>query len=67
MRCIISGLCACFLLSSLLDYAAGQDYGDGAFTTPPLQADFPDPDNIRVDDDFYLVSTTFLKYRRSDK
>lgn len=36
------------------------DNGDGTYTNPPLYADFPDPDIIRVDDDFYMVSTTFV-------
>src|SRR6516225_11427136 len=36
------------------------DNGDGTFTNPPLYADFPDPDIIRVGDDFYFVTTTFV-------
>ena len=36
------------------------DNGDGTYTNPPLYADFPDPDIIRVGDDFYMVSTTFM-------
>jgi beta-xylosidase len=36
------------------------DNGDGTYTNPPLYADFPDPDIIRVGDDFYMVSTTFV-------
>jgi beta-xylosidase len=36
------------------------DNGDGTYTNPPLYADFPDPDIIRVKDDFYMVSTTFV-------
>lgn len=36
------------------------DNGDGTFTNPPLNADYPDPDIIRVGDDFYMVSTTFV-------
>jgi xylan 1,4-beta-xylosidase len=35
------------------------DNGDGTYTNPPLYADYPDPDIIRVGDDFYMVSTTF--------
>ena len=34
------------------------DNGDGTFTNPVLWSDCPDPDLIRVGDDFYLVSTT---------
>lgn len=29
------------------------------FTNPPLAADYPDPDIIRVGDDFYFATTTF--------
>mgnify|MGYP001550248468 FL=1 len=36
------------------------DNGDGTFTNPPLYADFPDPDIIRVGGDFYFVTTTFV-------
>ncbi len=39
---------------------AAQDNGDGTYTNPPLHADYPDPDIIRVGDDFYFVSTTFV-------
>lgn len=36
------------------------DNGDGTFTNPPLYADYPDPDIIRVGDDFYFATTTFV-------
>lgn len=32
---------------------------DGTFTNPVIYADYPDPDIIRVDDDFYMVSSSF--------
>jgi beta-xylosidase len=35
------------------------DNGDGTYTNPPLYSDFPDPDIIRVGEDFYFVTTTF--------
>lgn len=35
------------------------DNGDGTFTNPPLHADYPDPDVIRVGEDFYFITTTF--------
>ena len=46
----------------LYDVGGGRiaDNGDGTFTNPPLYADYPDPDIIRVGDDFYFVSTTFV-------
>lgn len=35
------------------------DNGNGTFNNPVLYADYPDPDIIRVSNDFYMVSTTF--------
>ncbi|MBQ7239712.1 MAG: family 43 glycosylhydrolase [Bacteroidales bacterium] len=35
------------------------DQGDGTYINPIINADFPDPDVIRVDDTFYMLSTTF--------
>lgn len=34
------------------------DNGDGTFTNPIMWGDWPDPDIIRVGDDFYMVSTS---------
>jgi len=34
------------------------DNGDGTYTNPVIHADFPDPDVIRVEDVYYMVSTT---------
>ena len=34
------------------------DNGDGTYTNPLISADFPDPDVIRVDSTYYMVSTT---------
>jgi beta-xylosidase len=36
------------------------DNGDGTFKNPPLNADYPDPSIIRVGNDFYFASTTFV-------
>src|SRR5687768_2032062 len=35
------------------------DLGDGTYRNPILHADYSDPDAIRVDDDFWLVSSSF--------
>ncbi|MET4895895.1 glycoside hydrolase 43 family protein [Sphingomonadaceae bacterium jetA1] len=35
------------------------DRGDGTYANPPLYADYPDPDIIRVGQDFYFITTTF--------
>ena len=34
------------------------DNGNGTFTNPIMWGDWPDPDVIRVGDDFYFVSTS---------
>jgi len=34
------------------------DNGDGTFTNPIMWGDWPDPDVIRVGDDFYFISTS---------
>ncbi len=57
-----------FLLTPLLAlclvivpvYGWQSDNGNGTFTNPPLYADFPDPDIIRVGNDFYFATTTFV-------
>lgn len=38
--------------------SASSDNGDGTFTNPVIFSDIPDSDIIRVDDTFYMVSTT---------
>ncbi|MFA5328227.1 MAG: glycoside hydrolase 43 family protein [Prolixibacteraceae bacterium] len=35
------------------------DNGDGTYTNPVLYADYSDPDAIRVDDDYYMVASSF--------
>lgn len=56
-------LCAALLAASVSLPAGAQqvwtpDNGDGTFTNPIMWGDWPDPDVIRVGDDFYLVSTS---------
>lgn len=38
------------------------DQGDGTFINPILNADFPDPDVIRVGDTFYMSTTTMYHF-----
>ena len=38
------------------------DNGDGTFTNPLINLDFPDPDIIRVGDDYYMASSTFTTF-----
>ena len=40
-------------------YLLSSDNGDGTYTNPILRADYPDPDIIRVGDDYYMVSSSF--------
>lgn len=47
------------LLATLPTRAWQPDNGDGTYTNPPLNADYPDPDVIRVGADFYFATTTF--------
>lgn len=35
------------------------DVGDGTYRNPVLNADWSDPDVIRVGDDFYLTASSF--------
>lgn len=35
------------------------DNGDGTYTNPILYADYSDPDIVKVNDDFYMVSSSF--------
>ncbi|MFW6326978.1 MAG: glycoside hydrolase 43 family protein, partial [Bacteroidota bacterium] len=40
------------------EYQSHSDNEDETYTNPLIHADFPDPDVIRVDDVYYMVSTT---------
>jgi beta-xylosidase len=53
-------LCSALGLMATAVQAWQSDKGDGTFTNPPLYADYPDPDIIRVGDDFYFSTTTFV-------
>src|SRR5688572_29685740 len=58
VACTFSSL---FLLSASQDLCAQKyqsDNGDGTYTNPVINADFPDPDAILVDDTYYMVTTT---------
>lgn len=54
-------LILCLLLSQIILVNAWQsDNGNGTFNNPVLYADYPDPSMIRVGNDFYLASSTFV-------
>ena len=42
------------------DWKTWGDQGDGTYRNPVLPGDYSDIDCIRVDDDYYAVSSTFL-------
>ena len=46
-----------FCITSALAWQS--DNGNGTFNNPVLYADYPDPDIIRVNTNFYMISTTF--------
>jgi beta-xylosidase len=56
----------CFFSLSLLPLAdlpaqkMQSDNGDGTYTNPVIYSDYPDPDVIRVDSVYYMVSTTMF-------
>jgi len=59
---MIHGICA-FLIAvgqgnALAQRAWSPDNGNGTYTNPLMWGDWPDPDVIRVGDDFYLTSTS---------
>jgi beta-xylosidase len=55
-----------FFLFALLPFVSvsaqqtQSDNGDGTYTNPVIYSDFPDPDVIRVDSIYYMVSTTMF-------
>lgn len=55
---IAAGLCVCNTVFGFFQQVWTPDNGDGTFTNPIMWGDWPDPDVIRVGDDFYFVSTS---------
>ena len=55
--CIWGIICTTFSSFAQIE-GWSSDNGDGTFTNPILWGDWPDPDVIRVGDDFYMVSTS---------
>jgi len=48
-----------FLNMNLLSQQWNPDLGSGRYKNPIIYADYSDPDVIRVDDDFYMVASSF--------
>ncbi len=56
-------LLTCVLvMQTALAGAWQSDNGDGTYTNPVLNADYPDIAAIRVGNDFYMVSSTFVSF-----
>ncbi|MCX7876759.1 MAG: glycoside hydrolase 43 family protein [Melioribacteraceae bacterium] len=49
-----------FICANIYSQKYYSDNGDGTYTNPILYSDFPDPDVIRVDSTFYMVTTTMF-------
>lgn len=58
-----------FILAAIFSFAQNKDVnasvwvpdnGDGAYKNPIINADYSDPDVIRVGDDYYLTSSSFV-------
>jgi len=61
LRSVITIFSTTFLISFHLTAQQRQsDNGDGTYTNPLIYADFPDPDVIRVDSTYYMVTTTMF-------
>ena len=45
---------------NLLAQKIHSDNGDGTYTNPVIASDFPDPDVIQVDSEYYMVNTTMF-------
>ncbi|UCD37977.1 MAG: family 43 glycosylhydrolase, partial [Fidelibacterota bacterium] len=60
---ILFAILALFCLPALLlPQQTRSDNGNGTYTNPIIYADFPDPDVIRVDSVYYMVSTTMFVF-----
>ena len=58
----ISFIFTVFVASVTRGQSFHSDNGDGTYTNPVIPADFPDPDVIRVNNAYYMVSTTMFVF-----
>jgi beta-xylosidase len=61
---LIVVLALTFLMFSSVSFAQQRqsDNGDGTYTNPIINADFPDPDVILVGDTYYMITTTMFVF-----
>lgn len=57
---LLSAILCVFVFCKTYAQQKSGDNGNGTFTNPVIQADFPDPDVILVEDTYYMVSTTMF-------
>ena len=64
MKRLLTGLffLTCYVLVQAQSRVFTCDNGDGTFTNPVIYSDFPDIDIIRVDDVYYMLSTTMFYF-----
>ena len=62
LGCILTFLQACAPVQRYV--LLSSDNGDGTYTNPVINADYPDPDIIRVGEDYYMVSSSFVEPHR---
>ncbi len=60
MKVFVILLLVFFIWASCPGQKMQSDNGDGTYTNPLIYADFPDPDVIRVDSVYYMVTTTMF-------
>jgi beta-xylosidase len=60
MRAFVILLIVFFIWANCFGQKMQSDNGDGTYTNPLIYADFPDPDVIRVDSVYYMVTTTMF-------
>lgn len=58
LGCILAVLQACAPVQRHVWLSS--ENGDGTYTNPVINADYPDPDIIRVGKDYYMVSSSFV-------
>ena len=60
---IIVAFCLMSMISQgFMAQSTHSDNGDGTYTNPVIASDFPDPDVIRVNDVYYMVTTTMFVF-----
>jgi len=59
MKSVIYSFSILFLVAAGLAQNWTPDLGNGRYKNPVLFADYSDPDVVRVDDDFYMVASSF--------